>query len=150
MRAITVPQPQAALIAAGAKTTLTRDRPLPNEALDEVVAIHAGRQVDRELLQDELAQGILGDQKLASGALVAIARLLDSIRTDDSWPGAQELHFGDFDFGAHVWRLVDVQPLTTPVGCRGARGLFELSPKVTAQVLATTGPVVSINAHDPA
>lgn len=59
------------------------------------------------------------------------------------WPGGArsevrepELSFGDYAPGRRVWRLDAIVALRSPVGCSGARGLWNVPPPVEAQVRA--------------
>ena len=62
MKALTLYQPWASLIAIGAKQFETRSWPAPRTAIGDVVAIHAGRKEDRSFRwEDDEVLSILGE-----------------------------------------------------------------------------------------
>ena len=73
---------------------------------------------------------------LPLGALVAVARLVDCIPTEEmgdnresgvgsrvGWP---ELYWGDFSAGRYAWRLENVIPVNKPIPMNGRQGLFNI------------------------
>lgn len=148
MRALSLYQPWASLIAEGYKTCETRARRAPKNAQGEVIAIHASKTEDTDFrLNDEEVVHALGKDPLPKGTIVAVARLKDCIPTEKSWPGPLEDHFGDYSSGRWAWRLEDVQPLTEPLPCRGQPILWELGPKITSEVMKRLGPTVTFQPH---
>lgn len=146
MKAITLTQPWATLVAIGAKHIETRSWPTQYRG---PLAIHAGvLQGLYDLCRSEpfrstlLAAGILGTPALPRGAIVATCMLVGCEETDWAvenngiykiiggerrhWPLTdQELAFGDYTPGRFAWLLADVKPLAEPIPARGALGLWE-------------------------
>lgn len=140
MKALTVRQPWATLIALGVKRYETRTRPTNVRGR---VAIHAG-------LSEPCAKGVTARfvkpnwwishfvhdglwlqfedgnvVPLPLGAIVATAELVDCVPTDApkiTWP---EYQIGDWTPGRWAWRLDDVRPLAVPVPAKGRQGWWE-------------------------
>ena len=148
MRALSLYQPWATLIAEGFKSTETRPKRAPKNADGEVIAIHASKTQDDEFrYNDPDVVNLLGLEPLPSGAIVAIARLKDCIPTENCLTTPQEEHFGNFAPGRWAWRFEDVQPLTEPVPCRGQPIVWEIGPELTAVVMERTGPPTILTPH---
>lgn len=131
MKALTLTQPYATLVAIGAKTIETRSWSTKYRGR---VAIHAGRKAGsiQFVFQAEPFRSALqltdnSTLALPLGAVVAIADLVDVVPTvsvaDEL--NAQELAFGDYSAGRFAWILRDVERLARPMPCRGALGLWE-------------------------
>ena len=144
MKALTLHQPWASLIAVGAKTTETRSWKAPHSLWGELLAIHAGKKEDRDFRETDCdVVHFLGADPTPKGSVVAIARLKDCIPTQQSWPGTLEAHFGDYSFGRWAWRLADVQPLAQPVVMTGQQGLWRIPIGRIGEVMSQLqGPVV--------
>lgn len=150
MRAITLWQPWATLVAIGAKRIETRSW---TTSYRGPLAIHAaatmppeGRDaVCREPFVKALADaGInpfagkrIGDD-LPRGVIVATCELADCIEIEhgtlwpDGWmtdaripPPEPEHSFGDYRAGRFAWLLTDVRVLTPPVPAKGKQALWE-------------------------
>lgn len=148
MKAITIIQPWATLIAFGAKRFETRNWSTKHRG---PIAIHAGKKVDHEACeQPEIkaalaAHGYTADN-LPTGAVVAIADISevwevigdadvpvpgtkvlmssDTARMFGITRGQDELHFGDFTVGRFAWELTDLQRLEEPIATKGRQGLW--------------------------
>src|SRR5579864_5186030 len=148
MKAITLTQPWATLVAEGVKRIETRSW---STSYRGPIAIHAAKgwtASDRAFTLELVRRGLLRDHTdfLAyppRGSVVAVANLVDVFRTehcDDaapSWwyrPAAiptrlfippREREVGDFAPGRFAWLLADVEALEQPRPARGALGLWE-------------------------
>lgn len=145
MRALTVRQPWAAVIAAGHKTTENRSR---GTAYRGPLAIHAGLTWSLEDNHDHRVRSALGEQvademlltddgMFAIGAVVAVAQLVDAHPAD----GGCCAPWGDPTYrGRRAYHLVlaDVRPLADPVPCRGALGLWRPPADVLERIEAAT------------
>jgi hypothetical protein len=138
MRALTLWQPWASAIAHLDKRVENRTWRPPQWTIGETIAIHAGKSLDREALEDlahdgELEQ--LGDP-IPRGAIVATAQVVGWVRDDGRlldrrpvrWDGisedrAAELVAGRWWAGPFGWVLDDVVSIE-PVPCRGRQGLW--------------------------
>lgn len=151
MKALTLTQPWATLVALGAKKIETRSW---STTYRGPLAIHAGAGLSSiggaqglmELCRSEsfrsvlLAAGFLGTPELPRGAIVATCELIDIYQIPDYHPLTgfyaddssrrwaltdQERAFGDYTPGRYAWLLADVKVLATPIPARGALGLWE-------------------------
>lgn len=135
MKALTLHQPWASLIALGVKTIETRSWVTNYRG---PLAIHAGRQTPMA--------GALGDFRvwcesgavwwldgrhgdpgsnrywpLTFGAVIAICELVDVVPIEHATPDP----YGDFTPGRYAWLLDDIVPLDEPVPARGFQKLWE-------------------------
>jgi hypothetical protein len=132
MKAITLWQPWATLIAIGVKPFETRSWPTRYRG---PIAIHAGKT--REGLR--LCEGEIDiEQALALagyilntvplGVVVCTANLVDVLSTDEIAKQGSTDPFGDYSSSRFAWHLVDIQPLDPPVPAAGKQGLWEWAP----------------------
>jgi len=152
MKAITLTQPWATLVAIGAKKIETRSWRTDYRG---PLAIHAakGKYNDEYLLQKIEpfysalhAAGIVSRLQMPLGGVVAVCELVGVIPTAhfrESSPvyrrtgpdgryyryelTKDEMQFGDYTPGRYAWLLADVQALAVPVPAKGALGLWEWS-----------------------
>lgn len=145
MKALTLTQPWATLVAIGAKKIETRSWPTNYRGL---LAIHAatglgpvgGEQGLMELCRREpfrsklIAAGYLGTPALPRGAIVAVCRLDSIYRITEQGiegfnpqPPANELAFGDYTPGRYAWVLTEVRA-HEPIETRGYQGLWNWQP----------------------
>lgn len=142
MKAITIIQPWATLIAIGAKKFETRSWPTKYRG---PLAIHAGKKIDREVCEHEpikaalAAHGYTADN-LPTGSIVATVNLAEChpINVDGfafaatvNDAGAivreyvdNELAFGHYEVGRFAWELTNVQMLSEPIPAIGRQGLW--------------------------
>lgn len=150
MKAITLTQPWATLVAIGAKKIETRGW---RTRYRGPLAIHAAKGFPKEAQQlayyvepfrTVLAQAHciptqaygMTPENLPTGCVVATCELVECVLIEDHstdwglrWPiTEQERAFGDYTPGRYAWLLADVQPLATPVPARGALGLWNWEP----------------------
>lgn len=148
MKAISLWQPWATLVAVGAKKFETRHWATTYRG---PIAIHAARKVSPEgcALVDELyaehdeqffklveardecmSTKFHGGLALPVGCVVAIAKLVCVHRTEtlpcNGLVDERERRFGNFAPGRYAWQLIDINPLDPPAPAKGAQGLFEL------------------------
>lgn len=132
MKALSLLQPWASLVAAGAKRYETRSWGTDYRG---PLAIHASKSAfeGREyFLSSEVAQAALDGLcwlDLPRGAIVATARLTDCFRSRGLPPPDRCQHegaFGNFERGRFLWKLEDVRPIQ-PAPARGSLGLWEWS-----------------------
>jgi hypothetical protein len=135
MKALSLIQPYATLVLAGAKRYETRSWSTTHRGL---LAIHASRTVPlgiqhacaEEPFRSALrAAGYESTVELPRGVLLGTVELLDVIRADrldQTQLSAEELAFGDFGPGRYAWLLANPQLLAVPVALQGQRGLFKI------------------------
>lgn len=132
MKALSITQPWATLIAIGAKTIETRSW---NTGYRGRMAIHAAKgfpRYARETLFEEAfrvpleAAGYHIAADLPLGCVVATCNLvrIHRVQPDTVVPSA-ERPFGNYDIGRYMWMLEDVVPLTGFVPAKGRLGLWE-------------------------
>lgn len=162
MKALTLTQPWATLIACGAKRIETRSWATDFRGR---IAIHAAKGLGpvggKRGFQEQCAMppfdaalgkhfedyGAMVDPRKAAdalplGAIVAIADLVD-VRRIDMKLRAQlqaqtitpwEIDFGDYTSGRYAWSLENVTALPEPIYCNGALSLWEVPPEIIAQM----------------
>lgn len=138
MKAITLHQPWASLIAVGAKRIETRSWKPPASLIGQKLAIHAGKrmvQLPASLYPEYNAalRRHLGENwtvTIPAGAVVAVATLSSAqlITRLSELPDGDELLFGEYDYGRWMWRLDDVRPLDPPTPVRGHQGIWNFNP----------------------
>ncbi len=140
MKALTLRQPYATLVAIGAKRIETRSW---RTRYRGPLAIHAAATFPsqaRELCSREpfrsalLAGGYEQAEGLPVGRVIARCRLVDCLPTtaeaglahgDVPPVGSEEWAFGDYSQGRFIWLLADVERVEPPRPARGALGLWE-------------------------
>jgi hypothetical protein len=128
MKALTLTQPYASLVAWGDKKIETRSWSTQYRG---ELAIHAARTfpaMARKLCDREPFRSVLGcsPEELPLGAILAICRLTECFPiTPDNLPPEPELSFGIYSPGRYAWVLEDVHMLPRPVLARGRLGLWE-------------------------
>jgi hypothetical protein len=165
VKALTLHQPWATLIAIGAKRIETRSWATSYRG---PIAIHAAKRWQADELEAfGYGQGewramrhaigphyrTPGDVPL--GAIVAVAELTNCIPSEGfskvsevlklpRWPipgkvfmaSDNEWVFGDLGPGRFGWVLSDVERLAEPIPCRGALGLWEVPDELVARINA--------------
>jgi hypothetical protein len=133
--AITVLQPWASLLLAGAKRFETRSWQTAHRGR---LAIHAGRRLlpaARALCLHEPFRTLLRDagfpqvEALSLGAVLGTVELVRCTRIEDldlETICAEEQALGDFRPGRWAWELRDPRPLPVPVPATGRLGVFLL------------------------
>lgn len=139
MKALTLWQPWASLVAIGAKGYETRSWSTRHRG---PLAIHAAQKPIAKTLVTldahtkevmELALNFRGDFKgfatLPVGCIVATCELRDVYPVEEVYHSLynlpNEAYFGDFSAGRFAWWLEDVQELDKPIPARGAQRLWE-------------------------
>lgn len=144
MKAITIHQPWASLIAHGNKTIETRSFPVSYRG---PIAIHAGKHWDDELEEMVVTEPFRtifeNHPPLPLGSVIATAQLIRCVKfvsvsrsrnhrlvqfepSGNWYPCSQyELEFGDFATGRYGWMLRDIKLLDQPIPTRGQQGLWE-------------------------
>lgn len=147
LRALTVKDPWATLIAIGAKRIETRSYRTRHRGL---IAIHSSKafsREDQELCSQEPIREALGRAGIQSpanmprGAIIAVAEIVGCDHVPDvlNWeryvPALPERSFGFYSPGRWMWRLANIRRLIAPVPCRGMLGLWALPTAVTEPVV---------------
>lgn len=158
MRALTLTQPWAGLVASGIKLVENRPRPMiKREDFGKPFAIHASREIDADVYATirRIAPELVSPEPEPEGsftepwyglsriksAVIAVATIDRVFRTGPR----SEHNATDFDlverlgqarwsFGPVVYLLRDVRALAKPVPCRGYQGFWTLGVDLEAQV----------------
>jgi len=138
MKAVTIMQPWATLIATKEKLFETRSWPTKHRGK---IAIHAGKKIDKnacqlpEIVEALKRHGIESMQQLPRGSVIAIANLTDCLQViKDNGDSAeltgnvivdeQEYTFGDFSKERYAWQLDVIKFLSVPVPAIGQLSLW--------------------------
>jgi activating signal cointegrator 1 len=133
VKALSLTQPWASLVAIGAKRIETRSW---RTSYRGPLAIHASKSglawsnISANYLAALKDGGITTIEELPFGKIVAICRLLDCIPTEEAILSIsrREETFGDYSPGRWAWLLSDIEPLLEHVPAKGALGLWEWNP----------------------
>ena len=152
MRAITLHQPWASLIAGGYKTTETRGWPAPESLVGSRIAIHAAKRTSRPSEWNAQVGDIASGLEFPLGAIVATARLDGCVRVlsggfaslevkadpgrvwvvDRSGEERSDAYrmdsdpYGGYSEGRWIWLLSGVRPVNPPIEARGRQGMWKL------------------------
>jgi len=122
MKAITLYQPWASLIALGKKNIETRSW---NTYYRGPLAIHAGKGTTSESRNIAELAG-LKLSELPRGVIVAVADIVhvDKVQLHNL-PMFSERLWGDYSPGRFMWYLTNAKPLKEPIPARGLQGIWE-------------------------
>jgi hypothetical protein len=153
MKAISLYQPWASLIAAGHKHYETRDWPITYRG---PLAIHAGRRWTNEEkgylnrltdAQPKIRDHFFGGQELPFGAVICVVNVVDCVRTENLI-GLTPLEkaVGNFGPGRYAWKLELVKVFEQPIPCQGKQGLWNWEmPSEAADPQQTALPSMSLS-----
>lgn len=148
MKAISLHQPYASLIAAGIKTLETRSRAIHYRG---EIAIHAAKRWTDAQRQTwarfhsgwrDAFPRLSGDHSFPPlGVVVAVVEVTACVRFErgDLEAGRitqADVWTGDTSLGRYGWRLEGVRALAEPLPLVGRQSLWTLSPALAAEVLA--------------
>jgi len=127
MKALSLTQPWAHLVVAGAKKYETRSWSTKYRG---PLYIHAAKGFPgwaKEFAMEETTLGRLPD-RIARGAIIGSVVLEAVLRTDEVWwqIDALERRYGDFAVGRFAWQLSNPIYFDEPYPYKGALGLFEV------------------------
>lgn len=138
MKALTIWQPWASMVAVGIKQNETRGYPTNYRG---VIAIHAGKKSVREVWStylDSKTREVIcrrlnfsnhtGFEVFPLGCVLATANLVDCIKITPEFVATltpDELALGDYTFGRYAWKLADINQFPDPIPARGQQGLWE-------------------------
>lgn len=134
IKALSLWQPWASLVACGAKQIETRHWPTPRALLGQRIAIHATKTRDwLHLCTEEPFKGYVSAWGLLPlGAIVATAvidrctEITEQKARKLEQRNAYEFAFGNYDPGRFAWVLRDIQALAEAVPFKGSQGLFDV------------------------
>lgn len=138
MKALTLWQPWASLMAEGAKHIETRSWWPPRNQLRTLIAIHAGMGADIEFRKDPEVRAALPRGHVSPrGALVAVGYLSGAVNTEAVPPTLLEgeERFGDYTPGRVAWLFTHIQKLPEPIPMKGHQGLWTIPEEDLARTL---------------
>lgn len=132
MKALTIWQPWASLIAWGEKRYETRSwapahrGPLAIHASIQDATVHLIPQNFQYMKAFERA-GVSWEEALPGGVVLCTVDLVDVVRVETlrGKISQAEEQFGDYSAGRFAWRLENVRLLERPISARGLQGLWE-------------------------
>lgn len=159
MKALSLLQPWASLVAVGAKQWETRSRRTHYRG---EIAIHASARFDAELLSIACdgnfflpaltRAGIAVPSGVPLGSIIAVVEITDCIETVDwkrrydnqAWnfphkdPDAKgrEYLFGNYARGRFAWKMENLRRLAEPVPAKGSLGMWNVPADIEAKVRA--------------
>ena len=126
MKAITLRQPFASLVAIGAKTVETRPCATAYRGPVAIQAAPGPTPVQDPYYRMVLAENALDPDALPTGVILALAHLADCTEiVPATCPCYPEYAFGEFKPGWYAWQLTDVRPLDPPLAAAAGQGLWE-------------------------
>lgn len=126
MKALSLTQPWASLVALGLKKYETRSWRTNYRG---ILYIHAAKTFPagaRRFAEVEVALGRL-PSRIPFGAIIAVVKLVDIYPTQEIMQdiSALERLYGDYSWGRFAWRLAQVETIE-PIPYKGSRGLFDV------------------------
>ena len=150
MKALTIWQPWATLIALGYKRIETRPRPYRYRGW---LAVHAALrwEDDQKALceREPFKSALEGQGELPLGAIVGVGFLSDCEHTEilaaeilagDSFWSGDELDFGDFTDGRAGLVIGPTRLIEPPIPIRGHQGLWDVPEDVVAELRGRQRP----------
>lgn len=139
MKALTLIQPWAGLIATGVKRVENRTWAPPELLIGQRFAIHAGSKLDRATVDDLLEDGLERHELWeVRGAVLGVATLdrwvADHVTNGSRSPQSLTRDEMRFYNGPIAFVLRDVVALSESVPCKGALGFWTLSADVERSV----------------
>lgn len=148
MKALTIKQPWATLIALGEKKVETRSW---KSKYRGPLLIHAGKSINKKSCLREPIKSVLEkygytEKNLPTGVIIAKCELINCIKMKDWFAdtslkvvkvtlengkviAGNELEFGDFTQGRYAWILDNVELLEDPIPAKGKLSLWEYEEK---------------------
>lgn len=128
MKALTLWQPWASLIVWGPKRIENRTWAPPQFILFKRIAIHAGKKLDKIVLEEYGDHIAAAGLPVPAGAILGTAFVQGSVtKSGDEW----------FE-GPIGWVLSDIERFKTPVPCPGAQGLWDVPQDILAKFPLST------------
>jgi len=143
MKAISIRQPWASMIAEGRKEYETRSWATPYRGQ---IAIHAAKTLTVKewehwqkmpFYREFLEQYYSMFASLPRGCIIAVgelAAIYDAVKLAPKI-SESEVAFGNFAPGRYAWRIVNVKKLDSPIPLRGQLGLFDVVQSMQTQYL---------------
>ena len=136
MKALTLTQPWASLVARSMKQVETRSW---HTSYTGLLAIHAAKGYPRfakEFTLELQAKQLLPVETLPLSAIVALVHLEECLDTGGVVVSALERSLGDYTPGRFAWFFNpgSIVALSKPIPCRGALGLWTVPDEIAARL----------------
>lgn len=130
MKALTIQQPWASLVATGVKKYETRCWSPPEKMLGEQIVIHAGSGFEKTAPHlVPLIPGLSNEnlfELMPIGAIIAVVRIAFVWQATEAIISHEERALGNYTAGNYAWRLTDLQKLPEPIPFKGQQGLWDV------------------------
>lgn len=140
MKALSLTQPWATLVATGKKKVETRSW---STRIRYEIAIHAARGFPKGARDFAAIEHTLErlPQRVPLGAIIAVARIVEVVPTEEAALkiSALERLYGDYSAGRYAWILEDVRALDEPIGCKGQQRIWNVPLLIEAEIVAQLG-----------
>lgn len=142
MKALTLTQPWATLIALGIKRIENRPWKPPANMIGERFAIHASREVDEQVFTALVAEEYLQhntpgrDTPIPTSEIVATAVLRNWITTEAE---ATLINQDRWWSGPYAFVLDDIRPIVMPTKIKGALSFWRLPDDIAAEIARLGG-----------
>lgn len=142
MKALTLTQPWASLVANGSKEYETRSWETMYRG---PLAIHAAKSYPKDcraLIEQHAFKWSLRDEvfPLPLGAIIAVVDLVGVRHIDLVFrlhqPKQFEYEFGDYSLGRFAWHIRNVRRLPLPIPCKGALSLWNVPAHIADTISA--------------
>lgn len=121
MKALSLWQPWASLMADGRKLIETRHWPAPKWLIGQKYAIHAAMKVDRDSCLEFGYDPLI----IPRGCIVSIHRLEKCIKFDENAQRDFGDKYGDFEMGRYGWFSPLIEKLVCPIAVVGHQGIWD-------------------------
>lgn len=158
MKALTLWRPWPAAIIHSTKRVENRTWVPPPWLLGKDFALHAGKTVDKDTVEDLISAamnmdpvGVNPDLLPGPTGIVAVVRLAGyvaeangrRVRMGIDEALARQIVESPWYGGPAGWVLDNIRPLFEPVECKGAQGLWNVPPDIADAVLARLGKAIA-------
>jgi len=129
LRALTLWQPWASLVASGLKRVENRPWKPPSWLIGKSLAIHAGQKYDRNsaITAEALGGNPPARRECPSGAIIGIGRVIGVAKSEvEVVDLSGDMSQARWFFGPYGWVLDNIRELPTPLECRGFQGLWRV------------------------
>ena len=134
MKAISLWQPWATLMACGLKKNETRHWATPYRG---PLLIHAAKRMEPPtmLMRESLKPfGYQSWDDFPRGALVCLVDIVDCFSTDKYVPLYPEHQFGNYDSNRFVWITDNLITFDNPIAFKGSQGFFNVPNEIIMKV----------------
>ena len=130
MKALTLHRPWSDAIAAGVKDIENRTWPLPAALVGKTIAIHGGKAYDREGALEMIETWMWAPPPDYASPLGIVAVVIFGRPITAGWYAANGLPRSPWFSGPVGWPIRSVVRVEPAIPCRGAQGLWTVTPRV--------------------